>query len=132
MMKNNKVILVVEDERPLLEAIKIKLEKNNFDVVSARTIEQAKQYVNEIEKIDAIWLDHYLFGKENGLDFIAWCKDGENLKCKETPFFIVSNTVSSDKVATYMNLGAKKYYIKANHKLDEIINDIKEVLVDNI
>lgn len=31
-------ILVVEDERPLIEAIKDKLESNNFEVLSARTV----------------------------------------------------------------------------------------------
>ncbi len=85
MDNDKKVILVVEDERPLLEAIKIKLEKSGFEVVSARTIDQAKQWSIEVKQIDAIWLDHYLFGKENGLDFIAWCKSENNIKCKDIP-----------------------------------------------
>jgi DNA-binding response OmpR family regulator len=126
MENNKKVILVVEDEKPLLEAIKIKLEKNNFEVVVARTIDRAKQYFKESKNIDAIWLDHYLLGKENGLDFIAWCKHKDNVKCNNIPFFIVSNTASSDKVSTYMSLGAVKYFVKSNHKLDEIITDIKK------
>ena len=37
-MSTNKVILVVEDERPLLEAVQDKLEKNEFDVLTARTV----------------------------------------------------------------------------------------------
>jgi DNA-binding response OmpR family regulator len=124
-MEKAKVILVVEDERPLVEAIRIKLEKNSFEVVTARTIKQAKQYAEDIQKIDVIWLDHYLFGKENGLDFLAWCKQKDNEKCNKIPVFIVSNTASSEKVASYMNLGATKYFVKSNHKLDEIISDIK-------
>lgn len=129
MQKNLKTILVIEDERPLLEAIKIKLEKNDFKVLNARSINDAKNLSQETEKIDAIWLDHYLLGKEDGLDFIIWCKDDTNLKCKNIPVFIVSNTASSDKVASYMSLGARKYFVKANHKLDEIISEIKNSLV---
>lgn len=125
-MSDKKTILVVEDERPLLGAIKIKLEKSNFEVLIARTIDQAKEATQAAKNIDAIWLDHYLLGKENGLDFIAWCKQEDNLKCKNIPVFIVSNTASSDKVSTYMSLGAKKYFVKSNHKLDEIISDIKK------
>jgi len=130
MTNQKKVILVLEDERPLLEAIKIKLEKNGFEVVTARTVEQAKQYTFDLVHIDAIWLDHYLMGKEDGLDFIAWCKEDENAKCKKIPIFVVSNTASSDKVATYMSLGAKKYFIKSNHKLDEIIKEIMGSLLE--
>ncbi len=128
-MKNqSKVILVLEDERPLLEAIKIKLERNDFEVVTARTVEQAKHYVSELSHVDAIWLDHYLMGKEDGLDFIAWCKEEDNAKCKQVPVFVVSNTASAEKVSTYMTLGAHKYFVKSNHKLDEIITEIKDSL----
>lgn len=129
MNDEKKVVLVLEDERPLLEAIKIKLEKNNFEVVTSRNIEQAKEYVNELKKVDVVWLDHYLIGKGNGLDFIAWCKEGSNTKCNHVPIFVVSNTASSDKVATYMSLGATKYFVKSNYKLDEIIKEISKSLL---
>lgn len=130
MENKNKVVLVVEDELPLLGAIKLKLEKNNFDVVTARTVDQAKQYTEDLEHIDVIWLDHYLLGKENGLDFVVWCKGESNTKCKLIPIFIVSNTASSDKVLTYLSLGASKYFVKSNHKLDEIIKEIDKVLLN--
>ena len=130
-MENKKrVILVLEDEKPLLEAIKLKLEKTGFEVVSSRTIDQAKSYVNDLSKIDAIWLDHYLIGKGNGLDFIAWCKESSNSRCNLVPIFVVSNTASDDKVATYMSLGAKKYYVKSNHQLDEIIKEISNSFIE--
>ncbi|HEY5588824.1 MAG TPA: response regulator [Candidatus Paceibacterota bacterium] len=128
MNNGKKIILVLEDERPLLEAIRIKLEKNNFEVVTTRTVEQAKEYVKDLAVVDAIWLDHYLIGRETGLDFVAWCKEEDNIKCKCIPIFVVSNTASSDKVTTYMSLGTKKYFVKSNHKLDEIIQEIYKSL----
>jgi hypothetical protein len=36
MEEYKKVVLVVEDEKPLLEAIKIKLEKNGFEVIHVK------------------------------------------------------------------------------------------------
>lgn len=126
MTDQKKVILIIEDERPLLEAIKLKLEKSNFEVVTACTISQAEDYISNFVKVDAIWLDHYLVGKATGLDFIAWCKEENNAKCVNIPIFVVSNTASSDKVTTYMTLGAKKYFIKSNHKLNEIIDEISK------
>lgn len=130
MLDHKYVVLVVEDERPLLEAIRLKLEKTHFEVVGARTIEQAKDYMVNLEKIDVIWLDHYLIGKGDGLDFIAWCKDESNIKYREIPIFVVSNTASPDKIATYMNLGANKYFIKSNHKLEDIISEISKTLIE--
>lgn len=124
MTVEDKNILVVEDEKPLREAIKIKLEKAGFTVVTAISVEQAKDYVEQLDRVDAIWLDHYLIGKEDGLDFVVWCKKEDNEKCKMVPIFVVSNTASADKVTSYIKLGVKEYIVKANHRLDEIIDMI--------
>lgn len=125
MQSHNKKILVIEDEKPLLDAISDKLSSQHFDVVTARTVEQAKNHVMDIGKIDAIWLDHYLLGEEDGLDFVAWCRE-ENKSCQTTPIFVVTNTAGVEKKSTYLELGASEYFIKAEHRLDEIITRIKE------
>jgi len=54
-MKNSaekKVILVIEDEVPLLEAIKRKLELVGFDVLTAVTTEQSLSYLQDVKKVD--------------------------------------------------------------------------------
>ena len=122
-----KTILVVEDERPLASAIKAKLERSGFAVVTSRTVQQTLDYLEDIGVVDAIWLDHYLLGKENGLDFVTKLKARDG-KWKNTPIFVVSNTASPDKVQSYMRLGVHKYYTKADHRLDEIISEIKSFL----
>lgn len=126
MIKGTKNILVVEDEKPLLEAIRIKLEKNGFSVVTARTADQAYNFLEEIEKIDVIWLDHYLLGEKNGLDIVVEVKS--NKKYKKIPIFVVSNTAGADKIKSYISLGIHKYYTKSNCRLDKIIEDIKDCL----
>ena len=126
-MTNEKIILVVEDERPLLEAIKTKLENNGFAVTTARTVEQAINYLEDLERVDVIWLDHYLLGKEDGIDFVAKIKSHDG-KWKHIPIFVVSNTASADKVQSYIQLGISKYFVKAEHRLDGIINEIKSLL----
>lgn len=125
-MKKPSVILLVEDERPLLNAIQAKLELNGFDSVSARTVKQAIDYLETLPTVDLIWLDHYLLGKEDGIDFVAKVKSEE--KWKKIPIFVVSNTATAEKKHTYINLGVEKYYIKSDHRLDAIIKDIKELL----
>lgn len=139
-----KTILVIEDERPLLEVVNTRLEKSGFGVMTARSvdevfnaglakkglgviaassIQQALNYLEDLEKIDAIWLDHNLIGKENGIDFVKKLKANGG-RWKKIPIFVVSNTEGPETIKTYVNLGVSKYYVKSNHKLDEIIKDI--------
>lgn len=119
-----KTILVIEDERPLVSIIETKLEKAGFDVVSARTIDQGLGYIEDIPTIDAVWLDHYLLGKKTGLDFIAKLKAPES-KWNKIPIFVVSNTASEGNVRSYIGLGVSKYFVKAEHRLEEITKDIQ-------
>ena len=138
--KNKKTILVIEDERSLLKAIRIKLEKNDFQVITSRSVERAfstpikdvtissvevaLKHLEELEQVDAIWLDHDLLGEEDGLDFVTKFK-GNGGKWSRVPIFVVSNTASADLVKTYAKLGVKKYYVKAEHRLENIIKDIR-------
>lgn len=125
-MNEVKNILVVEDEKPLQEAIRIKLEKGGFSVVTARTVDQAWGLLEDINDIAVVWLDHYLLGKENGLDLVIKIKNDE--KFKNIPIFVVSNTATQDKVKSYIALGVNNYYTKSNYRLDQIIKDINDYL----
>lgn len=136
-----KTILVIEDERPLLEVVNSRLVKKGFGVITARSvdevfnaglekkglgviaaksIQQALDYLKNLEQIDAIWLDHNLIGKENGFELVKKIKANGG-KWKKIPIFVVSNTEKSEVTTTYMNLGVNKYYVKSNHRLDDII-----------
>ena len=125
-MSNNKTILVLEDEIPLQNAIKLKLTKNGFDVVTARNVEQAMNHLLDIPKVDIIWVDHYLLGEETGFDFVIKLKSSD--KWKNIPIFVVSNTASEDKVKSYLALGVHKYYAKSDFRLDTIISEINSIL----
>lgn len=125
-MNKEKIILVVEDEVPLQKAIKTKLEKSGFSVVTARKTKQALNLLKDLERIDVIWLDHYLLGQEDGLDLVIKLK--ADIRWKKIPIFVVSNTASADKVNTYLKFGVNKYYTKADYRLDQIIDDINKTL----
>lgn len=125
----SKTILVLEDEQALSEVISKKLELSGFKVLTARKVNQALDYLQEGAKVDCVWLDHYLLGKENGLDFVATLKN--NGKWQKIPIFVVSNTASGDKVQAYLHLGVEKYFTKANYKLEEIIEQVKKTLEES-
>jgi DNA-binding response OmpR family regulator len=128
-MTDTKTVLVLEDEKPLLNAITKKLETHGFNVLSARSVGQATEYLEDtdIGHIDVIWLDHYLLGERNGLDLVAFVKNDKS-KWKNIPIFVVSNTATPDKVKSYLELGVNKYHTKADVRLDTVIKEIQTIL----
>ena len=123
-MDNDKpTVMVVEDEVLLLEAISKKLQLNNINVVGASSCKQAFDYLESLsKKPDAIWLDYYL-GDLNGVDFMQQLR--KNREWMSIPVLVVSNSASPEKVQKMLDLGVKKYMIKAEHRLDELVEEIK-------
>lgn len=123
-----KTILLLEDDMLLLRAIKDKLERADYEVLTARTFDQAEEYLLKTEEqpIDLLWLDHYLLGDKTGLDFLKRVRSDE--KRKDVPAFVVSNSTNEETVAKYRAVGIAKYYLKANFRLEEIVDDIKRFL----
>ncbi len=122
-MSKPQTILILEDDMLLLRAIKDKLEHAGYAVLTARTFDQAEQYLlKENIPLDLIWLDHYLLGEKTGLDFLARVR-GDN-RWRATPVFVVSNSTSEETLAEYEKLKINKYYLKANFRLEEIVEDI--------
>ncbi len=142
--QEKKTILLIEDEKSLLEVIKAKLEKSDFNVMTSRSVERAFSvdmkknrsgnvtsnsvaavlaYLESLEKVDAIWLDHNLLGEDDGLDFVTKFKSNGD-RWKDVPIFVVSNTSDAELVDTYKKLGVSKYYVKSENKLENIISDI--------
>ena len=144
-----KTILVIEDERPLLNAISSKLGKSGFNVISARSVEQAFNpkldkkgvglitienieqallHLEGLERMGAVWLDHHLIGNEDGLAFVKKFKANGG-KWNKIPVFVVSNAASPKTIRSYITSGVSKYYVKSDHRLDEIIADIQKLAV---
>lgn len=124
MEKNT--ILIIEDDKSLSGAIKSKLQNSGYDSIVVNNVDDALSELKNPDSIRAIWLDHYLLGSKSGLDLIAYIKNSKS-KLKDIPVIIVSNTASTDKVKAYMNLGATKYFIKAETKLKDIISEIDKL-----
>ena len=90
-------------------------------------MQQALKPLEDLEQVDAIWLDHNLLGSEDGLDFVAKLKANGG-HWAQLPIFIISNSASAELVKTYAQLGVHHYYVKAEHTLESIIADIRAAL----
>lgn len=128
MSKQNPTIMVVEDETLLLQAITKKLKLSNLDVISCASGQQAIDYLNSLDEMpDAVWMDFYLKDM-NGLGLMTALKD--NPKWAEIPVIVVSNSAAPDKVHNMLALGAKRYILKAEYRLDEIIDIVREFIAN--
>lgn len=117
-------IMVIEDETLLLQAISKKLTLAGFDVLSCSSGKQALDYLKNIERLPSIiWLDYYLKDM-NGLDVLNDIK--KQKEWSKIPVFVVSNSASPSKVHAMLALGVKKYILKAEFRLDQIIEVIEE------
>jgi CheY-like chemotaxis protein len=126
MSKQSPTIMVVEDETLLLQAITKKLKLSGMDVLSCASGQQAIDYLNSLDELpDAVWLDYYLKDM-NGLAFMQELK--LNPRWTDIPVIVVSNSASPDKVHNMLALGARKYILKAEYRLDEIIAMIRDFL----
>lgn len=128
MSQAHPTIMVVEDETLLLQAITKKLKLSNLDVISCASGQQAVDYLTNLDNLpDAVWLDYYLKDM-NGLAFMQTIK--ENDKWKNIPVVVVSNSASPEKVHNMLALGARKYILKAEYRLDEIITMMLSLIAD--
>lgn len=121
-------VLVIEDENLLLEAITAKLNISGIDPVSLVSGEKAIDYLKQAEELpNLIWLDYHLKGMD-GLFFLKEIKG--NPLWEKIPVVVVSNSASPDKVHNMLALGADKYMLKAEYRLDQIIETVKQFIQD--
>ncbi len=124
--KNKKKILILEDERQLAKAVREAFSGRGFDPVIVSTVEDGLKELKNLKHVDVIWLDHYLLGTENGLDFVVELKN--HPEWAAIPIFVVSNTASTTNIRSYIQLGVSNYYTKADYDIHQIINDIEYAL----
>jgi two-component system, chemotaxis family, chemotaxis protein CheY len=119
-------VLVVEDEQMLLKAIEMKLQKVGKKVVPCLSAEEALQYLKgAAEKPDVIWLDYYLKDM-NGLEFMLTLKTDPSWA--NIPVMVVSNSATQEKVSRMLALGAKKYVLKAESRLEDLVGMLDEIV----
>lgn len=125
-MERKKRILILEDERQLAMAIREAFVARGFEPYIVATVEDGIKQLENLRDIDVIWLDHYLLGSGNGLDFVVQVKNHD--EWKNIPIFVVSNTASTTNIRSYLQLGVTNYYTKADYDINQIITDIEYAL----
>jgi CheY-like chemotaxis protein len=118
-------VMVVEDEELLLQAISKKLSVRGFEAVTCTSAKQALDYLSNLGELpDVIWLDYYLQDM-NGLEFVKELRKIQ--EWSKIPVMVVSNSASDEKRNSMLALGVNKYVLKAQYRLEEIIDMISQI-----
>lgn len=117
-----KKILIVEDEKPMANALVLKLTSAGFETVLVYDGKAAISILRE-SSFDLIILDLVL-PKKDGFFVLAELK---KLKIA-TPVIVSSNLSQEEDIKRVKELGARDYFIKSDTTLAEIVEKIKQTL----
>lgn len=120
-----KNVLVVEDDLLLVQAYKIKLEKEGLETLVATTGKEALAFL-EKDPPNVVLLDLLLPGL-NGFEFLSAIRKNE--KWKSVPVIILTNlTQSEENLKIAKDLGAVDYIVKAEIRIGDIIEKVKKYI----
>ncbi|MFY9463410.1 MAG: response regulator [Candidatus Sungiibacteriota bacterium] len=119
-----KTIVLIEDERVILELLRIKLQNAGMIVYTANDGISGLALIKE-KKPDLVLLDMLLPGM-NGLHVLEGMKTEGLLPA--IPVLIISNSGQPAELARAMELGARDYLIKVNFDPNEVLDRAKTIL----
>lgn len=119
-----KKILVVEDDKFLVNVYRIKLSKAGYEVQIAYDGQQALTMLEAFQP-DIILLDLILPIKD-GFTFLKEARQMD--KFKNIPVIIASNLGQNEDVSKGLSLGANDYLIKSDTTLDILLDKIKALI----
>lgn len=123
-MQSKKTILIVEDEKPLADALELKLQENGFNTLKAENGQVGLDTILQ-KKPDAVILD-LMMPIMNGKSMLA--KLREYPEFKKLPVLILTNAGDEENIKeTKLYLDALDFIIKSNVNLDEIIFKLKSL-----
>jgi DNA-binding response OmpR family regulator len=118
----SKRILIAEDEKPMANALSLKLKSIGFETEVVHNGEDAVTNINS-GQFDLIILD-LVMPKKDGFFVLTELKKMN----KNIPVIVASNLGQEEDKKRAVELGAKEYFIKSDTTLAVIIEKIKNVL----
>jgi len=119
-------ILWVEDDQFLSSILAVKLSHEGSVGLYAKNGEEALEILGR-ETPDIILLDLLLPGM-TGFEVLQAIRT--NSKMTNVPIIVLSNLGQKEDMEKTKELGATKYLIKAEHDLDDIVNEVAKALAD--
>ena len=116
-------ILVVEDDRFLMSAYRVKLTKVGFEILTASDGNEAMAILQK-NVPDIILLD-LIMPIKDGFAVLKEVREDENLQ--NVPVIVASNLGQKEDLDRATQLGADDYIIKSDLSLDDLVTKIKQL-----
>ena len=123
-LSNGHLMLIVEDEKPLLKALNEKFAHQGFRVLTAENGE--KGLALALENYPEIILLDIVMPKMDGITVVK--KLREDAKAKSIPVILLTNLYDNEKLVEAGQHGVFDYLIKSDWKLEDVVKKVKEKL----
>lgn len=117
-------IILIEDDKFLMNALRVKLTEARFELSIAEDGEEAIKMLSSLQP-DLILLD-LILPKKDGFSVLEEIKQNEKLK--KIPVIIISNLGQKEDIDRGIKLGAADYIVKADTSIQGIIEKINKFL----
>lgn len=124
MEESNQKILLVDDEKIILDTYGIALKNNGFEVQTAQNGKQAIDLLKK-QRFDFVILD-VVMNKQDGIETLKKLKNDVDLK--RVPILMLTNLSNDADKQELLKLGAAGYYVKAETLPNELIKIIKQII----
>jgi DNA-binding response OmpR family regulator len=120
MTGKTKKILIIEDEKPMAKALKLKLEKNGFEVDIA---EDGKEALKKLKgkKYHLALMDLVM----PHMDGFTLLKELQDKKIK-TPIIVTSNLSQKEDIEKARSYGVKDFLVKSDTPITDIVKKVQE------
>jgi len=115
-----KKILIIEDEKLMLDLLQRKLTKEGYEISVARDGEEGIRVIKEV-KPNLILLD-IIMPKMGGFEVMEEMNKDKELK--KIPVIVISNSGQPVELDRAQNLGAKDWMIKTEFDPQEVIDKV--------
>jgi response regulator RpfG family c-di-GMP phosphodiesterase len=123
-LNNGHLILIVEDEKPLLKALTEKFAHEGFRVLTAENGEKGAALALEV-KPEIILMD-IVMPKMDGIAVIKKLRADPTTKA--IPIILLTNLYDNERLAEAGKDGVFDYLIKSDWKLEDVVKKVKEKL----
>ncbi|MEI6222302.1 MAG: response regulator [bacterium] len=118
-------VLIVEDNKDIVEMYDVKFTREGFDVVEAYDGESGLQKAID-EHPDLILLD-VMMPNMDGFEVLHALRNNTSLN---VPIIILSNLGQQEQIEKGYQLGATAYIVKANYTPSEVVDKVKSFLAE--
>jgi len=123
-MNSKQKILLIEDDKMLLEMYSSKFNREGYDIITAENGSDGLKMAKE-NKPDLILLD-IILPKLDGFATLKEIRGDANIK--NTPVILLTNLGQDQDIQKGKALGADDYFVKANHTPTEVVEKVRELL----